>query len=343
MPTKINKSYIIIGIILIALLIAAIILTIWRNNVNKVALINNPNNEKVFFPKLLQDNQSIYYYSNTSNSIKKWDLKKNSIETIVKLSFKDTNNIIYSPDLSMALIKTENPSNAADHHTFLINLDTKQEVKKLSDNILNVSWSPDSKKIAYHYLDWNLDDADWIATSNPDGNSESIITDIEYENAQIGWADNKNLVYYNIPSETFKAIIYLLSTETKKQIEIADQYYLGDITNILTNKFLIDGTTSESANPGLSLLDTKSKKITGLLPASSVDKAVYSAKNNSVYTASRPYGNSDLFQIINLDTNKPSKLKIRSSDDISATNLMVTSDSKTLYFTSGNNLYKKVL
>lgn len=348
MPLKLNRTYLYIGIGILFLLVLAITLTIWRSNSNKIVPISNPDKENIFFPKLLADNQSIYYYSQEKNEIKKWNLKDNSTETWIKFSFKDTNDIIYAPNLSQALIKTENPANAAEHHTYLLNLEKKQVAKQLNDNILSVNWSPDSKKIAYHYLDWNSDDvdADQIAVSNPDGTQVETLAKIDFENINIVWTDNTSLIYYNVPSEAFQSKISLISTATKKEEVISDKYFLGDIVRINPNKLLIDATTSDSAETNLNLLDTTKKTLVDLKSSSSVAKSIYSEKNKSVYVVynkSEPTVSSDLFQVINLETKKITKLKIKAKDTIDANNLMVSSDNKTLYFVSNYNLYRKKL
>lgn len=345
MPLKLNRTYLYIGLGILFLFILAIALTIWRSNINKITLLNNPDKENIFFPKLLADNQSIYYYSQGKNEIKKWNLGKKSTESCIKFSFKNTNDIIYAPNLSQALVKTQNPENAADHHTYLVNLTTKQVVKQLNDNILSVNWSPDSKKIAYHYLDWN-GTTDQIAISNPDGSNETVLVPIDFENIDLVWADDTNLIYYNVPSESFQTEINLISIATKKEQIIGDKYYLGDIIRVNPSKLLIDATTSESADTSLNLLDTTKKTLVDLKSSSSVTKTIYSEKNNSVYATYSKYGSdasSDLFQIINLETKKITKLKIKSSDTINATNLMISNDNKILYFISNNNLYRKKL
>lgn len=347
MQPKNKKTYLIIGLVLAALFILAIALTIFRNNVDKAVFVENPDKEQIYFPKLLPDN-SMYYFSKGANQIKKWDLANNKTETWIKFSFTNTNQIIYSPDLTQALVKTENPTNAADHQTYLVNLQTKKVIQKLSDNLLAVDWSPNSKQIAYHYLDWDAG-TDQIVVSNPDGTKEQILTPIEFENINISWADEANIIYYNIPSEAFVTAINSISVATKKQQATKEEYYLGGITRIGSNQFLIDATKSESATTSLNILDATKITLTDLKSPSNVDKTAFSPKNNKVYAAynknSTGATSSDQFQAINLSTKKVSKLvvKIDKKETLKASNLMVSDDGKTLYFLSNNNLYKKGL
>jgi Tol biopolymer transport system component len=331
-----NKKTFYIVIFITILVIIAVIVTIFTRP-KSVQQVSNPDQEAVFLPAMISDSQ-IYYFSKDTDSIKLWDLKTNKTQVVVKLPFQNTNQINYSPDLGQALVHWQNPQNAVDASTWLVDLKNRRVVKELSPYFYNIGWSPDSKEIAYQYTDNS--GTNNISVADPDGSNPKILTNVTDDNVAVAWLDNNNLIFYTIPYEAAVVDLGSVNLETKKNATIDSNAFIGNTKQLIGQPLtLIDYTKKENASFNLAILDATTKKLSTLNTLVTTDKAGQLDGQKILYGAYRnSNASSDSLQKIDLGSGQIQDLKFKTSANLDIRNIMPTG--KELYFTSDNQLYK---
>lgn len=339
MSKKLEYFLLALGIILLILLT---IFLVFRK-AKSAQLITNPADEVLSFPILAKDAQSIIYFSKKSNSLKNWDLKNNQVGEILALPFQNTDNIDYSSDLSLALIHWANPENAFDAHTWLLDLNQKKLLTELSINILTTAWSPDSKKIAYHYFDWD-NNINNIAVSNPDGTNFQTIANIKNEDVSVLWYNNNEIIYYEVPSETAPVDIFSADVTSKSVKTIASGLLVSNLKILQgQDKLLLDSAKDISSEYGLSTYNLASNSVSSLDTSSSASKSVQIGATNLIYAVKTSSNKRDTLEEIDTNTNNSKPVSLTIDKTVDQGSLMYNSTDGILYFTSSGNLYRAKL
>lgn len=321
------------GILLVILLIIiAISSCTERLTRGGVSYIELGDNDLVDFATLNQEEQAIYYYSKSDSKIKKYNINNKQTEDLVETGLDNVKNIYYAPDLSKTIIQTFDPFTGLKEN-WLFNLSSTKKTK-LSDNIGEMTWSSDSKKIVYRYTEWSKNE-NVIYYSEPERNNKTKITDIDFgfEGIGIGWISNQEIYYYPLASEAAAVPIYKININNLSKINI------GQNKNYMEVKFYKDkGIVSIYKQGNIGIINQNGELIKTIDKNSSIEKTDLS--NNNLFVAVWTE-NGDNFYKINLDTNEEREL-IKNSEKVNydISNIMVDSEQKKVYFISDEKLYR---
>lgn len=333
-------------LIIIATSIAAIIgiiIFIIYNPAKKPQKIENPNQDNISLSHLSADGQSLYYLNQNQDVLRRWNLQNNKIEDLVKLPKQNIDEIKFTPDETKVFIHWTNPENARDNYYWMADLNEKKIVAELSNKILNLAISPDNRKIAYHYFDWD-NNQNFLGIANLSGTNPEEVRSIEDEFIEIAWIDNQNFIYYPLLSEAGKVKIKKINLE-KKQAEIIAADVFVDQIKILKganyqNKILVEMTDKESADYQLAVYDGQKNQFVGL-NISSPAELVAQLNQDQIYT---PYFDKDSqfsgLMRIDITTGKKKQHSNYYLKKYELSEFFVTPDEKFIYFISGGNLYK---
>lgn len=294
--------------------------------------------KQIFYPSLKTD--KLYFVGSDQKTIFYFDLQTNNITTFATSS-SNIKNVIWSSDRQRLAVKTKD-ENQDYFRTWVYNNQNKK-FQQLSDNILALTWSSDNKKIYYNFFkateEYDPNMINSLNISEPDGTNWEKLYDFKME-------PPKNVI-------AGPDGVILIATETsgyqKNDILIFDTA-TRQLTNITNDGFVKDGAWSpgykyvyyESGenNPKIYFIDFQTKQKQTIELDTALNKFAVNDSGKNVIAA-MPGKNGDDFYKINIETGKKTLLyKSTSKDNFDATNLMLSEDGKTLYFTSSDILYK---
>lgn len=364
----IKKFFIVLGVIVLLATIFFIYVLSRKDKEKTPSLIAKPHfaqltkiyDKKVFFPALSTDEKNILFYNNEDEAaFYKLSLDNKNIKKISQ-NLSTPEDVIWSPDRSKAILKvvywkgyfeeSKSPFTSPDIPNgtltnWLYDFNTKK-LKQLNHNIQSIAWLPNGEGIVYHFLDEEKNISN-LSIANPDGSNWQNIITLKYDIGEgsygLAFLDEKNLIYFTYPSAPADLAFYKLNLETKKITQLINKSPLGGGVLVSPNnqKICFEILHEEDMNYTLGVVDSDGKNKKDLKIKTSLQKSAWASDGQSLIAAVREENKTtDTFYKINITTGQKEEIKYKSETPIDATNLMLTKDGKTLYFTSDDYLYK---
>jgi hypothetical protein len=304
-------------------------------------IINNTKNRIIFFNS---ENGNYFYELNLAN------LQKNKISNLLDAA---PNSVIWSPTYENAIISIiynkyykgifEIP-NVANNITAYWDYNLKNNTAhKLITGTSISPWSPDGNTFAYAYYDPTLK-TDVINLADKNGSFIKKIAKVNFdEGINCGFINSSEIYYSPIPTETNGSNIYLVNINTGVVQPLITDNSAGS-TLIQTpdkTKFIYASYQNNQYVLGTMNLDGSNKKTFN--SQIDINRTVTLLENQNIITtiAQTNNKNYDNFYKINISTGATTLLfQSYNKENYSASNLMVSSDGKSIYFTSNNYLYK---
>lgn len=346
-----NKKILIIGIIVGLLVVVAIAVTVLKKKKTAPLVIQSGltkiSTEEVLFPTLSSDNKKFIYFSNTKE-VAFFQMNIDGSDNQQISDPLDTpQNIIWSDDRKKAILRITYNQYVYEKYgsrfaspgtsdqtltTWYYDLESK-ELKKLNDNIGQIIWTPENK-IIYQFLkpEENINSLD---IANADGSDKTKIIDLPtLEQYNFSYLEpNKSLVLNSSPSDISNSIIYTLELQDNKLTKIKEVKN-GTLSKGLANNKILFNLPSNKDFPQIAIMNSdgsaekKLNVFASLISCKAVDENTLLASNNN------------LIELINLKTSKVTIIRDISEENLNPSNLIISPDKKTFYFTSNNKLYK---
>ncbi len=349
LKSKFMSKKFLFALILLSIIGAGIIAFIIIKN-RTLPIVSKVADNQILFPTLSNDQKYIFYFSNANEAaFYRLELQNQKIEKISE-DFDTPDRIIWSPSKNQAILQVTynkyifekygspfiRPGVDDQAITFWLYDLNQKKLSPLDLNIRDIIWSKDGQKIVSSYYDEELNH-NIINISDPDGtNLENLIKNelpiekvISYEPA------NKKLIFgASTPGELESRLdIYQVigsgtPTLIIEAVEPGGIYASSNMEHLVS---IIDGVLNIS---NLTQNKTQSLKI-----KTNKNLTVWLNDNQNLIVATRQETTkTDTFYKINSQTLKKNMINHKGTVDIQ--NLILSSDQKTLYFTSDDILYK---
>jgi len=272
-------------------------------------------------PAISVDGNEVYYYDITNTKLAKYKIKENMSIFLSNEITQTVNNIYWSPDRKSAIIFVRDTKGEKAN---LFNLQNN-ELKALDKNISRpITWSPDSKHIAYNYLSNTVSS---LNISEPDGKNWQKVIDIN--NLQnIFWHGEKKITYTLITSDDNPILpAYELSLDIKKVKEVPDIIDIKFLnTKLGTIPFMIN---TQSLN--LFYIKDNNPTATNIKPT--LENTVVNPDLNKLYYVDY---NSNKARLIAYSLQSKSE-KAYELPDKNIYNLLISPENSSLFFTDSDN------
>lgn len=347
LPTNVK---IIIGLIVLAVFIYITSLIVLWNKKPKPPVTVTPIqiqqvlDEEVYFPTLSADKKSLLYLAKNNNLIS-YDLTEKSKKKIVSI-WPTVLNINWAPDKEKLIILRQDKKGRLN--TVLYNIATKKW-KKYPSQMQNIVWSLDSQKIVYQWVDKKKKTSS-LNIANFDGSNWKKITDLKGDFAseggyEIAWVDDKNIIFFPLPTEIGGSSAYLINLITRKSKKISPKDGLMGFLLSPDGKkavsFLYKPEGELPYNLGITEVGKWEWNDLGIsFGDSTTEKLAWLSDNKKLIAAIAGEEEDEFYQI---DTEKKTKEKIEvvkpeGMEVIAVRGLMLLND-KTIYFISDDKLY----
>ncbi|MCL5407180.1 MAG: hypothetical protein M1429_01655 [Patescibacteria group bacterium] len=297
--------------------------------------------EKIFFPQLSQDGSSLYYFGNQGVKLKKFNISTKKTEILYPDDILYTYDVIWSPDKNKLILKNSQPY--TNTSTQLLDLKTKK-ITDLDKNIQSVIWSNNSQNIYYQFQDQEKN-LNYLASAKFDGSSEQKIIDLDLPDYSFTWLDNfQKLGFWRPPTDVSGVKLKYLDIQMKTVSDIFNDDRLNKVISSPNGQYFVYGRFYQNDNIfRLSYAKFDGTNNKDLNYQTSVEKTAWSPDNSFfVLAVKEKETENDKFYKIDIKNGKVTNLSYsneKNQDMIAAENLMLSSDNKTLYFTSNDLLY----
>jgi len=162
---------------------------------------------------------------------------------------------------------------------------TNNQSALLGEKVGFVAWSPDSKKIAYEFID-PVNGQNNISTANPDGTNYKNIFKTRLDNLIVEWPSKEKISLRQPPSGLAQGILYAINSATGDFNKIlSDIYGLSIKWSPKADKILYSSTDDRGRNPKLTLSDETGANSKDLKLAGIADKCAWSKDDRTIFCA----------------------------------------------------------
>lgn len=265
-------------------------------------------------------------------------------------------NIIWHPDKNLALVQVKKNGANLDNSpfvapnepdgtllTFLFSFVSEnaqdQSATLFSDKITSVAWFADGQKVLYVTVDG---DKKSLVQADAKNTNQQVLADFSsFANPKIVLADDGATVLI-VPQATDSSTNNLYSFDINKK-EMSKLSTNGNITDakFTSNSQILYSQRASDSAPNLYLVDRDGKNNRKLNFGTYLDKLVFGIgdQSNLIIFAAISSGKSDQFKNYDLTSDQTANYIYKDNDQTiqNATNLILSSDNKTVFFVDQNN------
>jgi len=307
---KKNTAIIIAGAILAALILAGLYLIFLRP---KAALpqpavkqtprpaaslpqaggvnLNRLSADWVASPGLNLEGNRVRFFNKTSGLLQETLFSGGNAVNLSAAKFSNVYSVLWSPAGNSAIIEYVDESGVASKALFDWVSGTQ---KQLDAGIRSVAWSPDGKKIAYHYRT-DAAGSGYIAISNPDGSSRKIVLTTSLPAVKLFWPTSREVLVLEKPAPQIPNLLLKVDVVGGGIVKLSDQLVGLDILpSGKNNKMLITYSRGSGNAQGFAanLVDYSKEILLGaedettILPfVTLTDKCTWAADAETLYCA----------------------------------------------------------
>jgi len=237
--------------------------------------------ERVLSPTIGGTGKTVKYFSRTSGNVFESDFDGSGIKKLSSVNLSNLIKVIWSPDKDKVVgIFSEKEAIKKYFYDYVNN-----QSAVLSEKISYVAWSPDSKKIAYHFIDSSSEQNN-ISISNPDGTDWKNIFKTRLDNVIVEWPIKEKISLRTPPSGLAQGVLYAINSTTGDFFKIiSDAFGLYVNWSPKGDKILFSSTDSRGKNPTLNLSNEKGTSLKNLKLAGLADKCVWSNDDKTIFCA----------------------------------------------------------
>lgn len=284
----------------------------------------------VQFMALDQERQSLLYLVPSAKRVERLSLRNPnapSADAITPDRFSEVKDFVWSPNRQLAFYREGGTLRQYDFNRYdLVN----QTVTDWPSQVQAVDWRPDGEKVAYVYADSATGERTLVRAGRSNEDPERIYNfgSTAITNPQIRWApDGKSIAIW----EKNLFVLDVFSAELR-QLDVG-----ATVTNATwspTSDRLLFQT--ETGSLGTVKLDGTKDQTTLTGP---IARAAFSGDGSSLITAKGRGASLELSKL-ELATGAVTPLYIAPSSDLDPTDLIISADNSTLYFTSAGHPYR---
>ncbi len=306
--------------------------------------------EKVLAPTIGRNGKTVKYFSQTNGNVYESDFDGGNLKKISSVNLNNLLKALWSPDKEKVIgIFSDNNKTKKYFYDYASN-----QSSLLDEKIGYAAWAPNSKKIAYQFIDSAAGQHN-ISVANPDGLNWKNIFKTRLENLIVEWPSNTKISLRQPVSGLAQGILYSINSETGDFSKVlSDIFGLSVKWSPKADKILFSSTNDRGQEPKLSLADESGANFKNLNLAGLADKCVWSTDDKTIFcalpqeisqNATWPDDyykglvilSDDLYKI-NLETNQKTKI-IGSTDEVSydAQELFLSPKEDYLFFINRGN------
>lgn len=253
-----------------------------NGNQNQAALkIKAVSKEPVLSPTVGENGQTVKYYARSNGNIFESDFLGNDLKKISSVTLNGLLKALWSPDKTGVIgVFSDNGNIKKYFYNY-----TNNQSSLLNEKIGYVAWSPDSKKIAYQFID-NQTGQNNISTANPDGSNFKNIFKTRLDNLIIEWPIKEKISLRQPPSGLAQGILYAINSETGDFNRVlSDLFGLSAKWSPKADKILYSSTNDRGKEPKLFLSDANGANFKDLGLAGIADKCTWSKDGRTIFCA----------------------------------------------------------
>lgn len=247
-------------------------------SVQKIRLVSK---EPVLSPAIGEDGKTVKYYTRSSGHVLTSDFIGENLKELSSVTLNGLIKAIWSPD------KTKTIGIFSDNNTikkYFYNYSNGQSAL-LNNQIGQVAWSPDSKKIAYQFLDPVAGQHN-ISIANPDGSDWKNIFKTRLDSLIVEWPSKEKISLRQAPSGLAQGLLYALDSATGDFSKILSELYgLSVKWSPKADKILFSATNERGQSPALYLTDSSGTNQKDLKLSGLADKCVWSNDDRTIFCA----------------------------------------------------------
>ena len=237
--------------------------------------------EQALAPTIGVDGKTVKYFSRANGNIYESNFDGGNLKKISSVNLNNLLKVLWSPDKEKVIsFFSEKEIIKKYFYSY-----TSNQSSLLNEKIGSVAWSPDSKKIAYHFIDPGNEQNN-ISLSNPDGTNWKNIFKTRLDNVILEWPIKEKISLRTPPSGLAQGVLYAINSETGDFFKV-----LSDTSGLYVkwspkgDKILFSSTDSRGKNPTLNLSDEKGANFKKLNLAGLADKCVWSNDDKTIFCA----------------------------------------------------------
>ncbi|MBU2264959.1 hypothetical protein KJ784_02105 [Patescibacteria group bacterium] len=244
----------------------------------KIRLVSQ---EPVLSPAIGEDGKTVKYYTRSNGRVLESDFIGNNLKEISSVTLNGLLKALWSPDKTKT-IGVFSDNNAIKKYFYDYN---NNQSALLNDQVGYVAWSPDSKRIAYQFIDQTNGQHN-ISVANPDGSSWKNIFKTRLDNLIVEWPSKEKISLRQPPSGLAQGILYAINSDTGDFNKIlSDLFGLNVKWSPRADKILFSSTNDRGKNPQLFLTDASGTNLKNLKLTGLADKCVWSNDDRTIFCA----------------------------------------------------------
>ncbi|MFH1508620.1 MAG: hypothetical protein ABIE68_00410 [bacterium] len=297
------------------------------------------------------DGKTFYYYDEAENQFYKANADGTNPKEISNAVYLPVSDIQWSTDGKMAAFSLKDKD--GNYREIILNLETGAE-QVFVEEVKNVTFSPDGSKIAYQYYDPDNNVTN-ISVADPDGTNWKVIKEVGIQNPSINWYQSDYIGYWNKGTGSQGNSIYSVNLDGSFNVVTSEGYGTDAKWSPDGSRLVYSRTGKRSSTLYLFTSKSNGENEVDLKTPTLASKCAFASDNKTVYCAVPDFISQnaimpdDYFSgkvltrdsFIKIDSESGSKTQIAHytafEQPKDATNLNVSPDQKTLYFTARND------
>ncbi|MBU4142396.1 hypothetical protein KJ590_00140 [Patescibacteria group bacterium] len=237
--------------------------------------------EPVLAPTIGEDGQTVKYYTRSNGHVWESDFVGANLKKLSAVTLNGLIKAIWSPDKTK-VIGWFSDNNKIKKYFYDY---AKNQSSLLAEKMGWVTFSPDSKHIAYLFVDAATGQND-VSVANPDGSNWKNIFKTRLDNLIVAWPSAAKISLGQPASGLAQSILYSLNPDSGDFSKIlSDIFGLSVKWSPKADKILYSSTSDRGQNPKLALADATGANGKDLKLAGLADKCVWSKDDRTIFCA----------------------------------------------------------